>query len=495
MSEIKKFNGKKALKKNCRKINGEYYEKNVDCFQMNDGKWHRIDNGKIMFDHETKTAYFISDAPPCNKGVVGIDEDTKEPIIGLFSTNIYNNVNIVITDSGEKLYRLIGQSTVPCINEEVAFTLGYKRHKKTDVWTHGGRLSASNILNAEAYDYTCDKALPIAKSIFQEYKNQNKIISKLPLKLKTKFTYGFEFETSSGSGAISKNDCNRYGLVRLKDGSLRTGDSGVLSFEYATVPYKIQDVHTFIPKICENLRKNCSFDNSCSLHLHVGNFNATLINSVALWILIRKIQDEMLEMFPKYKKDPRIIGKSKNYCGKLPEIGIESSVKINKAVPLMFKIKPLYASLFKFLSGGQELNDSFNRQSLRHPQSRKWNINTRYYIVNLVSLIFSPNKTVEFRVHTPTFNSDKIINWTYICSAILSFVEANASNIISNEDKKYSLEEILNSSYSSDISKKLVNYVEYRKEFYRKSWSENKEKDYLKEYSQDYENLNINIKI
>lgn len=495
MSKVKKFNGKIALKKNCRKINGEYYEKNVDCFEMSDGKWHRLNNGKIVFDYETNKAHFISEAPPGTTGVVGIEENTKNPIIGFFSYNIYNNVTILMLDPEEYLYKIINKPSISCINEELALKLGYKRHRKTDVWTYNGRLSKYNIPNAETHNYTCDKELPIAISSFQEYKKQNKIISKLPLSLKTKFTYGFELETSAGSGVVSQNDCNRYGLIRLKDGSLRSSGSEFLSFEYATVPYKIQDVHTFIPKICENLRKNCSFDNSCSLHLHIGNFNATLINSVALWILIRKTQDEMLEMFPAYKKNPRMIGKSKNYCAKLPEIGIESSIKINKSVPLMFKIKPLYSSLFKFLSGGQELNDSFNRQSLRHPQSRKWNINTRYYIVNLVSLIFSPNKTVEFRVHTPTFNSDKIINWTYICSAMLSFVEANASRIISNEQKTYSLKEILNSSYSSEVSKKLVNYIEYRKKFYKKSWNESREKDFLKEYSEDNKNLDINIKI
>lgn len=495
MKMIKKFNGKKALKENCRKINNKYYEKNVDCFQMNDGKWHRINNGKIVFDHELKKAFFISEAPPLIKGIVDFDKSTESIVFGEFSTNVYNNVNLVVRSSSELIYKEAETTKITCINEKIASELGYKRNSKSDDWTFNGDLSSDSIPNAEHYNYTCDSQLPLAINLFNKYKEVSKIKNKLPMKLKTKFTYGYEIETSSGSGVISTNDCNKYGLIRLKDGSLRSAASNVLSFEYATVPYTIEDAYEFIPKICKKLNNDCKFDNSCSLHLHIGNFNATLINCVALWVLIRKIQNEMFEMFPAYKKNPTLIGKSKNYCAELPDIGIESVLKKNKSVSLMFKIKPLYASLFKFLSGGQELSDSFNRQTLRHPQSRKWNINTRYYIVNLVSLIFSRNKTVEFRVHTPTFNSDKIMNWTYICSAILSYVEQNASRIISNLDAKYSMSEIVNSSYSNQMSNKLISYIEYRKYLYKKAFETNREMDYLVEYKDDYKNLNNNIKI
>jgi hypothetical protein len=197
----------------------------------------------------------------------------------------------------------------------------------------------------------------------------------------------------------------------------------------------------------------------------------------------------MLKMFPAYKLNPEIIGSRKNYCKKIPDLSIINILEKNKQIPLSYKIKPIFSNIFKYLSQGKEMDNEFNRRSLRHPQTRKWNIKTRYHIVNLVSLIFSENRTVEFRLHTPTFNSEKIINWTYICSALLYYAENESYNILSDLKKSYSFNEIISEVYKNneELRDNLINYMYSRKSFYKNDRGDL----YLKEFQND-EKTNLN---
>ena len=58
---VETISGNVVPRNKCRRINGNYYEINKDCFLMTDGKYHRIDNGKIEFDHETNKYVLISE--------------------------------------------------------------------------------------------------------------------------------------------------------------------------------------------------------------------------------------------------------------------------------------------------------------------------------------------------------------------------------------------------------------------------------------------------
>ena len=77
--------GKSLFRKQCRRIDGQYYEMNVDCFLMPDNRWHRKGNGKIEFDHEFKN-YVLLDRTDLQYGIVNVDEYNK-PIEGYFSSN------------------------------------------------------------------------------------------------------------------------------------------------------------------------------------------------------------------------------------------------------------------------------------------------------------------------------------------------------------------------------------------------------------------------
>ena len=48
-------------------------------------------------------------------------------------------------------------------------------------------------------------------------------------------------------------------------------------------------------------------------------------------------------------------------------------------------------------------------------------------------MFFSPRKTLEFRAHQATFNEVKVVNWLFICNAILKYAEIYSKELLSGE--------------------------------------------------------------
>ena len=84
------ISGKSIPRKLCRFIDGKYYETNVDCFLMDDERWHRINNGKIAFDNEGER-WVLLDRVSLYEGIIGLDEN-KSAKYGSFSLNPAKNV-------------------------------------------------------------------------------------------------------------------------------------------------------------------------------------------------------------------------------------------------------------------------------------------------------------------------------------------------------------------------------------------------------------------
>ena len=78
--------------------------------------------------------------------------------------------------------------------------------------------------------------------------------------------------------------------------------------------------------------------------------------------------------------------------------------------------------------------------------------------------MFGSNNTIEFRVHIPTRDKIKVLNWLYICSAIVKYAETmhNKPNCLDNV-KSLTLKSIFNSVYPSDLANYLNDYVSHRK--------------------------------
>jgi hypothetical protein len=62
----------------------------------------------------------------------------------------------------------------------------------------------------------------------------------------------------------------------------------------------------------------------------------------------------------------------------------------------------------------------------------KYKILPRYFWVNFVNLLESTNKTIEFRCFTPTFNSDMLAFWSFMCMCIYKYGAENYKQILSS---------------------------------------------------------------
>lgn len=86
-----------------------------------------------------------------------------------------------------------------------------------------------------------------------------------------------------------------------------------------------------------------------------------------------------------------------------------------------------------------------------------------------MNMIFSHRETVEFRLHTPTTNAYKMVNWLYICVAILKYAHKHQKEILKGE--KVTFKDVLNiyantnkrSLSARRLTEYLIAYFESRK--------------------------------
>lgn len=163
------------------------------------------------------------------------------------------------------------------------------------------------------------------------------------------------------------------------------------------------------------------------------------------------IQDEIYDMFPKaYRLTSEF--KNKDYCKPLESLGFGSNMLEN------------FLLLYNFLAEGEDRN--FREFGDNHPRGEKWNCQSRYHLLNLNPLLFGGTKTVEWRIHNPTFNADKVMNWVYILNAISKYADKNKDSIsVGNIPKDLSLKSIILDAYSDSrlLTKYLFAYIAFRK--------------------------------
>lgn len=513
MNLVKTFSSNYVPRELCRKIKGEFYEINKDCFRI-DGKWHRINNGLITKDYSLGNYLKIKDAINTLKfGIVDVENNI--PIVGYFSEN--STLSVAITKcinkgqiyfqtldnkiiegeqfSAQELRRLDRLHTpwILCRNEEVLKKLGNNYeygYQDNLLYPKIDKLKNSKftIGLGQGYgglNYGSDNSLNSAINMY------NKLNKDLPTK-EHKFisnnlhnhSFGLEFETRNGF--ISTPLLNKYGLIAVRDGSLRTED-GKEPYEFVTIPFKGAKGISTLDNICTLLSDRTKFDQKCSLHVHLGNVPYDEMFIISFVKLIGMIQNELLSLFPLYKTTPEIIN-SKNYCQVLPKNILPKTIsnfkQLNKEEYHEY-ISYNFGKIYHFVSDGKYPDKNYNRKILEHPINKpKWYINSRYYLVNLVPLIFKNFRTIEFRLHTPTNNRYKVFNWLLIISAIVKFAENHVNKVITNNS--ISLETIINTIYGDSIPS-LMNYINFRKEAFK---NENDplgilERKHDKEYKQE----------
>ena len=370
---------------NCRKIQDEYYEKNVDCFEI-DGRWYRKGNPTIYFNEILQK--WMKIGPNTVQGIINVDGSNYT--YG-YIESCFENSNFIETKRGRYLVATdeLFEKIPKKFSKEHGkyFDLGYiiqsrlnlnrNPYSNTYPYSFERLYNSENLLDAFT---KIDNSKYVSK--MAEYDNVNTLINPII----NKYSFGLEIETAGG--IVPENRCKQLGLIPLRDGSIH-------GHEYTTIPMKGMDGINLLLNQLFELNNRCIIDKECSLHVHFGNFPLDESKIINLYNLCYFIQNEIGTMFPEaifnsssYKEH------GKDYCRKLPQ-----------------QMKSI-SDLYYYLSGGNASWDKSytNPHPMDRNRDRKWEVTTRYHYVNFINLLFGNKvKTVEFRIHTPTINKYKII--------------------------------------------------------------------------------------
>ncbi len=460
-SKIKTFDGTKHLKSECRKYSQGYYKigdikvkDSGQCYLIED-KYYRIDSGFITYDYEKEQYVLISKENLIN-GIVDYKNDNF--VYGDFSVNNIRNVKVKLKEN----------HIVECLDESIINLNREFRERLSDgifysIKQYPASFFVDRYVINEDYkrslDYEASNSIKSIVKIFDKSYNyiSDSKINRFSTLLKG-LSFGLEFETISGF--IPKRFCYKYGLIPLRDGSI----SGL---EYATIPLSEERGVTALLEGLRVLEERTSYDKTCSLHLHMGNIPRTMEFIIAFFKIICMIQDELYTAFPLYKKYNFGI-KNKNYTKPFPVFGLYTELDkiINSS-----NIKTNFNVILKYLCGRslQDFGPSLDNIEF-HPNDRqndrKWNVSSRYHIVNIIPLIFGNKQTVEFRYHTPTYDKDKILYFLLICGSIINYTIRNTTNILLGRIKNVNIIEIIQHEIGdSSVRAKLQIYLQSRMKF------------------------------
>lgn len=461
------INGEKIPREKTRYIDGNYYKigdrkikDSGDCYKV-DGKYRRASTGYIIYDHRTKQYEVFNSNNFVKNQVIGFKG--KDPILGDFSIN--DNYEPVQIDINGKIYYVVDENILKnnrYYSEDLQSGI-YKDRKKIDAYRFVIPSPCSSTYK-NSLQYDSRQILYRAKEKFNKYKKDNKNISK-NIKTLSKslrgLSFGVEFETTKGF--IPERICNKNGLIPLRDGS-------VGGIEYVTIPHSGEHGIQALLDSLRELKKRTEYDESCSLHFHIGNIPRTEEFFLALFKVLCFTQNKMFELFPIYKKY-NFGFKRKHYTKPFP---------FNETIFLMDRkidssnIKENFNILFEFLSMGIPYHNYNNDLSNveyhpSDPEGRsKWLIRSRYHYINLIPLLFGNKQTVEFRIHTPTYDESKIINFLLLCSTIINYTIKRQSNILNDSKflRNINLHDIIyDLNYPSILNDGLSDYIAKRRDF------------------------------
>lgn len=482
--------GETEYRQNCRKIKGQYYVMNKDCFKIGE-LWIRTDSGLIEKDHK-KGTWVLKKYAQLNlaHGVVGFSPEGRA-IMGYYTPDPYDNC--IIDLDGLKH---------GAISADMLIQNGYAEDFSTGMFYPPKNIKALQTPRNEV-DHTA-KGYNLEDNTY-EYLNKTKLFSEYKRSLsKDVLSYAkmlgdisFGIEIECAKGYLPDFIQNRTGVVICRDGSLNDGN-GKPGPEFVTIPLRGAQGLQNIKDICQELTKRTEIDIKCSLHLHIGNLPTTRMFILSMYKLCSKIQNEMFTMFPYYKTNPEGI-KHKNYNQKLPSLSIYSADSSMDKDDFIEYVNSNYKKLFSWLAEGYQPDDRYNRKNKVHPIKDKWGRHSRYYWMNLMNVIFSDRNTIEFRLHTPTTNFQKVLNWLFICNAIVKYANTHAKQILLSRNG-ITINEILDyykqyGTRGEFLSRYLNAYVMERKELFYKDyligdyiseWEMRKDK----EYTFTYENVN-----
>lgn len=311
-----------------------------------------------------------------------------------------------------------------------------------------------------------------------------------------KYTFGVEIETMRGKIPPWVYKTHSLNMDSTYDGSLKDPDGSLWGGEYVTGVLIGDAGLKNLYKCVREINKRCAIDRRCGIHVHIGgaNFNETF--TILAYILAKKIENEIFEIFPPSRFN-------NSFAGRLPE---QDFLKNIKERGFKYGIEISYEKLFKELANGRDLDKKVSKFR-NHPGGRytdRYNGNIpfeklyRYKWLNFIPCNFNTREkpmgkpdelnrgipfTLEFRPHSASMNYTKIKNWLLFCMAFVSYVENFQDDIINNE--KITIDDIIDKVFNKKtlIKKSLKEYFYNRKKSYK---IRNKEAEILEndEYSE-----------
>jgi len=271
------------------------------------------------------------------------------------------------------------------------------------------------------------------------------------------YTFGVEIETYKGfiPTYVRRNlnmDCQYDGSIRNDKGEKDTGG------EYTTGVLKGDNGFAHLYKICYELSRRCAINNTCSVHVHLGNivFNKEFV--VLVYKVLEDIEDELFSMMPPSRK-------VREHCQPMKKLKINLK---KRGVPYDILINSYYKTIVKIVSLGRDLGPKINKE-VNHPLGRYCGYDRgtpRYWWCNFVPTLFNikgvGNHTIEIRNHSATMDFVKIKNWVLICMGIVSYVESHKSRILLGA--KTSIHDIIKLTYPNKgayLSKYIKDRTEY----------------------------------
>ena len=429
MEKVITISGNENEKSKCRLIEKEYYligdnniEDSGDVYLINN-RYIRFNTERLVFNHSVKEYQLKNDG--LEYGIIDMNK-SSDFIFGWFSKN-FENQHLINKD--KKTYLCINENIInKSFREEIYSGIFYhislkkasqfnlikpvkKEYKESFPYDSNGIMG--DYINAYENEYD-----PIINSTIERY---GSAIGNL--------TFGFEFETTKGT--IPINRLNKLPLIPLRDGS-------IAGLEYVTIPLSGKKGIKAVIDCVGELQKRTEYDNDCSLHLHIGNIPRTPEFILSFYKLISYYQNEIFSLFPLYKKYNFGV-KRKNYSepfpfneinSKLdPSINIENKDQVNKNFDVLFS--HLTSENSSFYDYKCDLKNVYSHPSDPNG-NQKWNIKKRYYAHNLIPLIFGNKQTIEFRIHTPTYDVDKILNFLFINSYLINYAINNQNTLLSD---------------------------------------------------------------
>tara|TARA_R110000851_G_scaffold314588_6_gene476723 strand:- start:2303 stop:4120 length:1818 start_codon:yes stop_codon:yes gene_type:complete len=417
----------------CRKIKDGYYKigdvtikDSGDCFFMEErNKYTRLETGYIEYDVRLQKYVYKSTAP-LFKGVVGIDSN-ENLILGYFSKDENTYYETIFDKDLTHYITLLTKDYL--IKSNI-----YLENLEDGMYYHRQSISTSKFIKLVNPNNSYKRNLPYDSNgrmsgLIEKYNNLYKPIYSPVCEKYGEFmkdlTFGLEFETSVGS--IPQSRCDTLGLMPLRDGSVE-------GLEYVTIPLQgKKGVQTVIDSIKE-LDTKTEFSEKCSLHIHIGNIPRTEGFFLAMYKMLFLFQDSIFEMFPVYKKT-NYGYKKKHYTKPLD---FKNTIMLMDGKINRHNMRKNFSILYNHLSMGSDYKDADYSLDNVHshpsdPEGRsKWNIRTRYHWVNFIPLLFGNKQTIEFRVHTPTTDVNKVMNYMLLCSSIVNYTIENEKNILEN---------------------------------------------------------------